>query len=356
MILPIIQKKYPFVMILPLKGAVTYAENAKFSFKDWFSGEYQSKKEKYINDAFGFRPLFIRWHNQIEYSLFNKFNARDIVEGKDKYMFEGSYIRSYYGQNFIGQSALDKVARNLEFLSNKLSLKGKKLLVVFAPGKPAVYPEYIPEELRQPTRKITNLDCFASLLSQRGVSFVDFNRWFVSLRKEVEFPLITPYNLHWTPFGALLCADSLNRKIEQICKRKMPSISYKCQVSDTFADNEKDILVNVNLVFPFPENMKTCHPEVTYSDSGCRKMNAVIFADSFFWTLLELNYPQKVFNDFEFWYYGNHVWGNNGLDEDYKKMNLNKSIEKADIVIFLAAQKHPTWFDWCVADLLKSLE
>ena len=53
--IPIIQGGFKIFKIRDLKGAFTPAENADFSTDSAFTTGYQEKKEKYLNENFGFR-------------------------------------------------------------------------------------------------------------------------------------------------------------------------------------------------------------------------------------------------------------------------------------------------------------
>jgi hypothetical protein len=79
--LPLIQSLITLVVIPPLKGDVSLPNNIDLTINTWISGEYQEKKEEYINDAFGFRSLFVRLNNQVAYSLFHKAKANGVIIG-----------------------------------------------------------------------------------------------------------------------------------------------------------------------------------------------------------------------------------------------------------------------------------
>jgi hypothetical protein len=81
--IPFLQSVLHFSDVKPLQGAVVLSEDTVFSFKDWFSGHFQEKKEKYINDNFGYRNIFVRLNNQLAFWMFNKAKAKNVRVGKD---------------------------------------------------------------------------------------------------------------------------------------------------------------------------------------------------------------------------------------------------------------------------------
>ena len=99
---PAIQKIFTLKWEKPLMGDIPALEEVKFSWDNWISEKYQKYTTGNTNQSFGFRPYFVRLHNQILYSLFNRASARDIIVGKKNYLFEKKYIDSYLGKDFAG--------------------------------------------------------------------------------------------------------------------------------------------------------------------------------------------------------------------------------------------------------------
>ncbi len=91
---PMIQHVTEFFSVNPLSGAVQNALPAEFSLKSWMDGTYQVQSDKYLNDGFGFRPSFVRLHNQLQFSLFSIPYANGVLIGKESYLYESSYIRA----------------------------------------------------------------------------------------------------------------------------------------------------------------------------------------------------------------------------------------------------------------------
>ncbi|MBI4645358.1 MAG: hypothetical protein HY738_01900 [Bacteroidia bacterium] len=70
------------IELKPLKGDISLTEDTIFSLRGWFSGKYQEKKEKYLNESFGFRSTMVRLNNQIAFSFFNKAKANGVIIGR----------------------------------------------------------------------------------------------------------------------------------------------------------------------------------------------------------------------------------------------------------------------------------
>ena len=55
-------------------------------------GVYQKRLDNKLASDFGFRSLLIKINNQLNFSLFNKVNAKGVIAGKENYLFETTYI------------------------------------------------------------------------------------------------------------------------------------------------------------------------------------------------------------------------------------------------------------------------
>ena len=137
--IPLIQNTFNvFKTTYPLEGDVRLPSDVEFKKENWFSGEFQSQKEEYLNSMFGFRSLFVRLNNQIAYSIFNKAKAKGVIIGKENYMYEINYINGYTGLDYIGSIPQDekiaKISRNGNSLM-KLSKDAPSFKALFKLGE-----------------------------------------------------------------------------------------------------------------------------------------------------------------------------------------------------------------------------
>ncbi|MDY0280859.1 MAG: hypothetical protein RBR35_09895, partial [Salinivirgaceae bacterium] len=176
---PFVQMLLPIVHVKPLKGAVVNAEMPSFNISSWFNGEYQDEFEKYVNDHIGFRPWFVKVHNQIQFSLFKEATASGVIRGKDDYLYELNYIKAYNGDDFIGSQEIIEKVKNIKWLQDKLSELNKTLLIFIAPGKGCFYPEYFPDKFIKPVTDSTNYKQYIKQLKKYQVNHIDMNSWFI---------------------------------------------------------------------------------------------------------------------------------------------------------------------------------
>ena len=172
---PLLFQSFNVKDVYKLKGAYVPAPKPDFSFANYFDEKFQPEYEKYWNEHFGERSFFVRLHNQIMFSLFEKSLVYGVDIGKDNYLYETAYINAVYGIDFIGNDSIRNNCSKLKIISDSLAKHGCGLLIVLAAGKGSFYPEYIPEKY-QPSGNPTNHEAYVKHLTQQGVDFIDFMR------------------------------------------------------------------------------------------------------------------------------------------------------------------------------------
>lgn len=309
LLLPALNMRFAFFKSLPLGGDVHLAPNAWFNIRSWMDGSYQQQKELYLNDNIGLRPELVRTNNEIDYLLFRKPHAANVVFGKEGCLFEQGYIDARNGKDFLGHERWRGMARRLRYIQDTLARAGKQLLFIFTPSKGRYYPEYFPNIDRLNPSAVTNYDVLKHYCDSFGVHNIDFNGWFLRLKPVTPHPLFSKQGIHWTRWAAIRAADSFNRNLEQRLGIEMPNIILGKDIcSTTPRDGEDDIAHGLNLWKPVTTET-WCYTDVAYDeDSATQKPTVVFITDSFFWTWAADQEPQHCYKDWEFWYYFNEIW------------------------------------------------
>ena len=120
LLIPLLQQFLNLFPVKPLKGAIINLPDTSFTWKGWLNGSFQKKKEKYVNENFGLRNIFLRINNEIKFDLFGKIYAHDVIVGKENYLFEKNYIKAYNGEDFIGVDSIKKISDQLKFIQDEL--------------------------------------------------------------------------------------------------------------------------------------------------------------------------------------------------------------------------------------------
>ena len=145
--LPLIQLNFKLIELTPLKGSFNTTKKVVFSSNNWKSKEFQNTYDKYFNENLGFRNLFVRLHNQIEYSFYNELNSERTVLGKDNVILEESYIFANYGLDYLGEEYINAQSEKIKYVQYKLKKEYNiDLLIVMAPSKVSFFEDKIPDK------------------------------------------------------------------------------------------------------------------------------------------------------------------------------------------------------------------
>lgn len=353
LVLPFVQKVTGLIKVNPLKGFMTEAADIYFSKDAWFSGEYQTQKEKRINETFGFRNWGIRIYNQMDYSFFKKSQTKDLIVGKETYLYEKGYIRAYTGEDFTGEEVIHEQMKKLEFVCDSLGKLNKTIILVFAPSKGFYYPEYIPEEYNR-TRTTTNIERYIHHAKALGIHYIDFNQHFIDKKSEFKHLLYPKHGVHWSMLGSDMAADSIVRYIEKVRGIDMPNLFWKESETvygpDTENEVDYDIANSMNLLFKFPAT-KMKYPNIQCESSeGKTKPNVIVIGDSFYWGMY--GYISKAFSEnSQFWYYNKSVFtGGSDQSKSLETVDVKKELEQHEVYIILATPMNLATFSWGFVD------
>jgi len=345
MLLPMIQDKFNFIELPALKGDVKYPSDSVINKSKWFSARYQEEKETYLNSMFGLRSLFVRLHNQISYSCFNKANANGVVIGKEHYLYEQGYIDAYTGKDFLGEDSITHTLNKLKFISDTLNKLNKQLIIVFAPGKASYYPEFIPDNYL-PVLQSTNYKSFSDGAKKHGLETIDFNKWFMDNKNKSKHPLYPKYGIHWSIYGCAIAADSIIRKIEDLRHINAPHFYFKTVSLEKPKDIDYDMADGMNLLFKL-SSFKNAYPNMIIEDSiGKTKPRVLTISDSFYWGMYNMQIS-KCFSNHHFWYYNKMVYPESFKQELVTdQLDLELEIKNHDVIILMATEANLKNIGW----------
>ena len=345
--LPLLQARLKFFEEKPLNGALAEPEYRRFSWNYWFSSTYQKKKEQYVNACFGFRNTCVRLNNQLDFSLFRQANANGVIVGNKNYLYEQAYIDAYNGTDFIGQDSIVQTARRIAFLSEQFKRCDKQLIVVFAAGKASYYPTFFPDKFRlQQQNKCTNYFRFKQQLATSTVNFIDFNAWFLELKKTSDYPLFPKLGIHWSHYGMTLAADSLIKNIERVRQVDLGNIVTKNIATSNLAQFEdKDIGDGMNLLFDVP-GLTMAYPDFRFEQKDSKKPKVLVVSDSFFWGMYNAGIS-SVFDQTHFWYYNKQVYPEFQTKEYFTyQVDFEQAIKANNVFIIMATEANLKAIGW----------
>jgi hypothetical protein len=349
--LPLLQENFHLSPTVPLAGDYVPASNVVISRHTWFNKEFQEKKEKFLQDHFGYHNTYIRIHNQIAFYLFKKAKANGVVIGKENYLYEARYIDAYYGTDFIGQDSIRKKMFMISFLADTLKKMNKTFLLVFAPGKAAYFPEYIPED-RKAMKGITNIEVYSRLAKEMNIPHIDFHSWFIQQKDKSPYPLVPKYGIHWSQYGAIRAWDSVLTTIEKSRGIDIPDMYWDKIKMEKAKDTDIDIEKGMNLLFRFqPELM--AYPEVLFEENEAKtKPSVLVVGDSYYWQIFGMGIS-TIFNRSDFWYYFKSAHSPRyDKTKNIEEVDIVDEINQHEVIILMSTDVHLPNLGWNFVETL----
>jgi len=310
MLLPVILQVTHIPPIRKLAGYTEPIEKVKPSLGSIMDGNYQNYLDEAAAANFGGRGFFIRYYNQLMYSVFHKTTNDNIIIGKNGEMFLKQYtddvsgitLKKKFGSvDSAKLAAHQNVIKTLELID---SLKAHDIafLVVLAPSKPAIYPEWLPDSIR-PDNFVLQKE-YAALFEKYGIPHIDFIKIFNTLKPSEKYPLYTKYGTHWSNGTMPFVADTLLRSMEGLLNRPLPHIQLiDSNITRRYSRPDKELESTCNLLFPL-RHPKMPWPKYALCDipRNYQKPNLLVIADSYY-TLLEVSPFSEAFGNVDYWKY-----------------------------------------------------
>ena len=332
---------------------VTHDYHMPLTADQWFQGRYQLNSDRYFRENYGLRNLSIRTQNQLDYWLFSEANAKDVIVGKEGYLFEQNYINSYLGINFSGAIKIQEQGKKLELVQDTLAKLGKNLITIIAPGKGYFYPEYIPNKFKRKSRQ-TNYSEFINTAESYRLNVLDLNRYFIENKGKTNYPLYGKNGIHWSYYGMCLATDTIIKHIEKSTAKPISHAVWDAVERDKERVYDYDIAEGMNLLSTLSGN-KMGYPNIRFvKDSAASKLKTIVIADSYYWGMYNANFA-SILGHSQFWYYNRQVFPDSYTAPVYvKDKNISEEIANTDLFLIICTEGNLQDFGWGVVEELHS--
>lgn len=128
---------------------------------------FPAEFEDYFKDNYGLRNSLIETHNRLQLALFGHSRNKRVIVGRDGWFYYGDRRTTPYARAEVPltEEQLETYRVELEGHRDWMANRGIAFLVVIAPIKHSIYPEYLPEYMGRrgrTTRKTQVLEYFAA--------------------------------------------------------------------------------------------------------------------------------------------------------------------------------------------------
>ncbi len=142
---PLVQMAVPLIRISPIQENRTPAPPPDFyDIVVKGDGRLAPAMNRWFDDRIGFRPLFIRLHNQLDYSLFH--HSERVYIGKDGMLFLRDFIDAKIEHERGGAPWQQALQNQFTALARHLDRRGIRLVIVSNPAKASVLTDRLPPD------------------------------------------------------------------------------------------------------------------------------------------------------------------------------------------------------------------
>jgi hypothetical protein len=215
LVLPTVQHYYPFVDCLKVDENRNKYARPNASLVDLFLNRDGAAVayEKYYNDHYGFRDLFIRCKNQIDYSVFSKSDKVHI--GRDGWLFYRSVLDvQEVNMERLGADNEHAFIRNVDRLAEFLRKRGATLIVMPFPQKNSLLPEHVPSTApRRPAETCFQRYC-AALKRDPNIIYFDAPQLLSDLKATQQIYYRTDF--HYTDVAAYFVSREFVAQVSRL--------------------------------------------------------------------------------------------------------------------------------------------
>lgn len=263
---------------ITLKTPIPINSLGEKASKPIFNGNmksYLKQYNTYFATNYYWRDYAIFIYNQTIFGITKQSPVPDkVLIGKDNYLFlttHGYPVDDYQGYKQLTQDDLDKIYMWIHAFKVWLDSQGIEFYYVIAPDKSTIYPEKLPDTIRQVGQ--TTADQITEYLSKRGIQVVDL-RPILLQAKSMGYDLYYRTDGHWNKLGAYVgykaIIQELSKKFKVMRSVYMPihTITY------TKPENKGDLYRMMGIEsYPYFYDVIINYPvtfKVTYDNTKCK--------------------------------------------------------------------------------------
>lgn len=344
LLLPVVQEVLPF-NCWPLEGYVETLTPVPFRGTTYRDFSFQDYCKKKAVQSLGFKSLFVRTYNQLLHTCFHESSNSNLIRGKQGHYYLKQYTDDVTGATLIQKygsidSAKAVANRNLQntlLLIDTLKRHNIPMLIVLAPSKTAIYPEYLPDDIQQNISPFSLQEHYGELFRRNGIPCLDFVSLFRKMKSGTPYPLYSRYGTHWNASVIPFVGDTLLQRIGDLCGTSMPRIQYlDSNLSTSYTlKSDYELESTANLLFRMKRE-KNPNPSYRLSKANVgKKPKLLIIADSYY-TQLQGTCFEDAFEVVDYWKYNQQAFSTlPGRTGDVALLDRYKTITEADVIVVM---------------------
>ncbi len=185
----------------------TKAPKPVFSFAS--IEEYPAMYEAYYNDRLPWRDELIRLNSALEYYVFQSSSNRNVVRGRDGWLFYNSDaddnpVEGYKGMQLFTEEELLRIADNLTVTQALLAERGTEFVLFIAPNKERIYAEKMPSYYGVPAEVYRTGQLVEYLRENTEIRVVYPYEELLAARETYPWQLYYRLDTHWNYIGGYI--------------------------------------------------------------------------------------------------------------------------------------------------------
>ena len=248
----------------------------------------------------------------------------------------GKTLKQHYTDVEDAKAAARKNVEETLRLIDTLHAHHTDFLFVFAPTKPATYPEMMPRRYQEQISDFSLEEYYIELFKENNIPHIDFYHYFQTLKDSFPYPLYPRTGTHWSEAVIPLVADSVLKKLTEITDYKLPSVRYlDDNLTTDYSVQDGELEASMNLLFPLNKPALP-RPVFELTDTvGADKPNLLVIGDSYFVQLRRSCFAE-AFNHWDYWMYNRDVQSSR-KEYNWKQLDMilgaDEVLDEADIVL-----------------------
>ncbi len=240
---------YPIKALLGDAGADTNLEKRELASMPAFSWEtiedYPGLLESYVNDHLPLRDILIRASSRINYYALHTSANRDVILGKDGWLFynrvsAGDPIANYKGMDLFTEEELAAIGEKLEAFQKSLLEVGKEFVLLIPPNKERIYSEFMPDRYDAPAANSRVRQLVDYLQAHTSVRVVYPEDAIMEAKTAIPGrDLYYKADTHWNFLGAYVGARELFKELNLTLP---PASEVTCTDTDPTISDLADLL------------------------------------------------------------------------------------------------------------------
>lgn len=363
--LPLVQQLTGVFPDAPLAGVEQAPAPPVWRPGAWWDGSLQAAFDPWFNFKVGWRGVMVRTANQLNYSLFGELVQRSgtkVLVGRDQVLYEKVYVDAFNQAGTRPERELRDISAAVRHLQDLLAAKGIAFLLVIAPSKAEIYPEFLPPKVDVAGRaaRRSNYQNMIGVLEADGVNLLDAHRLFLEWKQAGAPMLFAKGGTHWNQYAASRMVQLLTERLRNLTGQDLPGFTVTgCTTNDVIVGADNDLGELLNLWTSHRFAGPQLQPRLERR-AGTYLPDILFIGDSFVFTLTDIMDREKLYRRRDlFYYYQRRFNYPNGGDVplDKRQLDLLQELEGRDaLVIEVGEYWLPRIGFGIVRDLLKALD